>query len=58
MSLISPDPNPSQGASRPHNAQLSNEKLEKLGIGKHTPFREGIRTTLAEWVQRKKSEEI
>ncbi|XP_046653424.1 methionine adenosyltransferase 2 subunit beta-like [Daphnia pulicaria] len=58
MSHISPDPNQSQGASRPHNAQLSTEKLEKLGVGKHTPFRSGIQSTLAVWVQRKISGEI
>ncbi len=58
MSHISPDPNQSQGALRPHNAQLSNEKLEKLGVGKHTPFRSGIQSALAVWVQRKISGEI
>jgi|688.fasta_scaffold175216_6 hypothetical protein len=58
MNHISPDPYPSQGASRPHNAQLSNEKLEKLGVGKHTSFREGIQSTLALWIQRKKLEQI
>lgn len=58
MSQISPDPNPSQGTSRPHDAQLSNQKLENLGVGKHTPFRVGIESTLALWVQRRKSGEL
>jgi hypothetical protein len=29
-----------------------------LGVGKHTPFRSGIQSTLAVWVQRKISGEI
>jgi len=48
---IIPDPNPVPGAPRPHNSQLSNVKLEALGIGKHTPFREGIKAALQPWVQ-------
>ncbi|XP_032781503.2 methionine adenosyltransferase 2 subunit beta isoform X1 [Daphnia magna] len=56
MSHISPDPNPSQGTSRPQNAQLTNAKLENLAVGKHTPFRVGIESVLTGWVQRKKSE--
>ncbi len=58
MKHITPDPNPSQGASRPHNAQLSNEKLEKLNIGKHTPFAEGIKSALATWVERHMAGEL
>jgi len=48
---ITPDRNAIPGAPRPHNAQLSNAKLEKLAIGKHTPFREGIKAALQPWVQ-------
>lgn len=58
MNHISPDPNPSQGTSRPHDAQLSNAKIESLGIGKHTPFCEGIESSLSIWVQRYKTGEI
>lgn len=58
MNHIRPDPNPSQGASRPHNAQLSNAKLEKLSIGTHTPFRDGIESVLSVWVQRHKAGEL
>ena len=58
MKHINPDPNPSQGASRPHNAQLSNAKLENLNIGKHTPFAEGIKSTLEEWVKRHSAGEL
>lgn len=50
MDHIKPDPNPVPGAPRPHNAQLSNAKLEALGIGKHTPFREAIHSALKSWV--------
>jgi len=48
---IVPDPKPVPGAPRPHNSQLSNAKLETLAIGKHTPFREGIKAALQPWVQ-------
>lgn len=41
-SHISPDNEPSSGAPRPKNTQLSCERLIALDIGKHTPFREGI----------------
>ena len=37
-----PDPNPGPGASRPKNSQLDGSVLEKMGIGKPTPFREGL----------------
>ena len=58
MDHISPDPNPVPGAPRPHNAQLSNAKLEGLGIGLHTPFRVGIELALKSWVDRKRSGDL
>lgn len=41
-SHISPDNNPSTGAPRPKNTQLSCERLKSLNIGQHTPFQEGV----------------
>lgn len=58
MDHISPDPNPSQGTTRPHDAQLSNARIESSGIGKHTPFCEGIESALSTWVQRHKAGEL
>lgn len=58
MDHITPDPNPVPGAPRPHNAQLSNDKLENLAIGKHTPFRDAIKSALQPWVQRYQSTQI
>ena len=55
ISHISPDTSPSPGASRPQNAQLSNAKIESLGIGKHTLFREGIQSVLDPWIKTNKS---
>lgn len=50
MSHISPEKGPGAGgATRPYNAQLANTKAEALGIGKHTPFREGIEACLRPW---------
>lgn len=37
------DPNPSVGAPRPYNTQLCRKKLESLGIGKHTNFKDGVK---------------
>lgn len=55
MEHITRDTQPSQGALRPHNAQLSNAKLESIHIGKHTPFCKGIKSALTAWVQRYQS---
>lgn len=56
MTHVSPDPNPVPGANRPYNAQLSNAKLQALGVGKHTPFRDGIEVALRSWVERRRVE--
>nr|XP_015205435.1 PREDICTED: methionine adenosyltransferase 2 subunit beta isoform X2 [Lepisosteus oculatus] len=34
------------GARRPHNAQLDCSRLEGLGLGRHTPFKAGIKESL------------
>ena len=52
MDHIKPDPNPVPGAPRPHNAQLSNARLEGLGIGKHTSFRQAVQLALGSWVEK------
>lgn len=46
-----PDPNPASGAPRPKNCQLDCSDLEKLGIGKRTPFREGILPIISEIIK-------
>lgn len=39
---LRPDPNPPSGAPRPRNSHLDCAELERLGIGRRTPFREAI----------------
>jgi dTDP-4-dehydrorhamnose reductase len=34
------------GARRPYNAQLSSSRLELLGVGQRTPFKEAIKGCL------------
>ncbi|CAH1778051.1 unnamed protein product [Owenia fusiformis] len=43
---IEADKNPPKGAPRPENAQLDPSRLEHLGIGKRTAFRNGIKAAL------------
>jgi len=56
MKHILPDQNPSPGAPRPYNAQLATARIDDLGIGQHTSFREAIKSALAPWVQRFQSD--
>ncbi|CAN8006216.1 unnamed protein product [Ixodes hexagonus] len=41
---LSPDPEPSQGAPRPHDCRLECSRLRELGIGQHTRFSEGAKS--------------
>lgn len=52
MDHIVADPNPVPGPPRPQNAQLSNSRIDSLGITKHTPFAEAITTALRPWLGR------
>jgi len=45
------DSNPSSGAPRPQNCHLDSSDLEKRGIGKRTPFLEGIKRVLEKYFQ-------
>ena len=51
MEHITPDPNPVPGAPRPYDARLSTDRIDGLGIGRHTPFSEAIKSALEPWVQ-------
>lgn len=44
MDHIKPEAQPTNATSRPHNCQLSRERLTSLGIERHTTFQEGIRS--------------
>jgi S-adenosylmethionine synthetase len=44
--LVLPSEEPSSGAQRPQNAHLDCSKLEKLEIGRRTPFLEGLKRVL------------
>lgn len=48
-SHVLPDNEPSSGAPRPKNTQLSCEKLKSLGIGQYTPFEDGVRKSFAQF---------
>lgn len=43
---IKANKNPSGGAKRPYDAHLDSERLEKLGLGKRTPFKIAIKECL------------
>jgi len=51
MEHITPDPNPVPGAPRPYDARLSTDRIDGLGIGRHTPFSEAIKSALEPWVE-------
>ncbi|CAG0897039.1 unnamed protein product [Darwinula stevensoni] len=43
MDHVKPDSSPQSGAvTRPYNAQLATSRIDKLGLGCHTPFKVGI----------------
>lgn len=46
-SHIEADKNPSVGAPRPYNAHLGCERVESLGFGRRTPFKDGIEPVLS-----------
>jgi len=48
---IVPDANPNLSVPRPYNCQLGTCKLEELGIGQHTSFREGIKECLKNFIK-------
>jgi dTDP-4-dehydrorhamnose reductase len=47
-SHLRPDPDPPAGAPRPRDCQLDVSKLENLGLGRHTPFREALEISFRE----------
>ena len=48
-SHLSGDKNCAPGAPRPYDAHLDCTALERLGIGRHTPFRAGLAPILAQF---------
>ncbi|UYV80676.1 MAT2B [Cordylochernes scorpioides] len=44
---LTPCATPSPDVPRPRDTQLQRSRLEALGIGQHTPFQQGVRSTLA-----------
>lgn len=57
MSQISPEKGSGAGgATRPYNAELADTRVGLLGIGKHTPFRDGIESCLRPWLKEQKSQ--
>lgn len=44
--------NEQSGAKRPFNTQLDVSRINQLGIGIHTYFEDGIKSALAEWVDK------
>ncbi len=52
---IIPDENPPQGAPRPKDSHLNCSDLESLGIGKRTPFNEGIKKVLDTFITGQRS---
>lgn len=51
MNHIEANPNPGSGTKRPHNTQLSCERLNKLGIGRHTRFENGVKTYFKKFIE-------
>lgn len=47
-SHLRPDPNPPAGAPRPRDSRLDCSKLEQLGFGRRTPFRQALDVSLRE----------
>ena len=47
---IQADNTVSSGATRPYNAKLDRSRLEGLGIVSDTPFEEGIRLSLKDYI--------
>jgi S-adenosylmethionine synthetase len=47
--LVVPDNSPPAGAPRPQNTHLDCSDLEKLGISRRTPFREGVTRALKQF---------
>jgi len=50
---LTPDTTPPSGAPRPKNCELDISDLEKLGIGRQTPFRQGLQQVLLPLVNTK-----
>ena len=48
-----PDPNNPPSVKRPYDTTLKRNRCEELGISDHTVFREGIKTELEKWVEKK-----
>ena len=49
MVNLKPDKTPSSGAPRPHDTTMMTDKVDLLGAGVHTPFRDGIKACLLKW---------
>ncbi|XP_033742428.1 methionine adenosyltransferase 2 subunit beta-like [Pecten maximus] len=49
-SHIEADKNPSVGATRPYNAHIGCNRVESLGFGRRTPFKDGIVPVLSPFV--------
>ncbi|XP_060065836.1 methionine adenosyltransferase 2 subunit beta-like [Ylistrum balloti] len=47
---IEADKNPSVGATRPYNAHVGCQRVESLGFGRRTPFKDGIVPVLSPFV--------
>lgn len=43
---------PSGGTPRPYDAKLSSKRLQALGISRHTPFKDAIKTCLAPFAKK------
>ncbi len=48
---IHADKSPPKGATRPHNSQLSCERLEQIVDCKRTPFKEAIKVCLQPFLE-------
>ena len=47
---IQGDKLPSGGATRPYNANIASTRVEELGLGRRTPFKEGILDVLKPFI--------
>ena len=48
---LRPDKAASSGAPRPFDTTMKTDRIDELGFGVHTPFRDGIEACLKRWAK-------